>query len=278
MKKLPAPIIDCHVHLFPDRLFDAIWEYFENTYGIRLLHRLYYKECIDYLHAMGVGHIVYSNYAHRGGVARGINEWNLGVLDEFQELYCFASYHPDDSDALAMAKDILDHPRILGFKFQLLVQNFYPHDSRLFPLYEMVIERGKRFLFHAGTGPVGNRFVGIGHFRKLLRRYPELPATVAHMGALEYGEFIDLIDEYAGLSLDTAWAFLPESNRMCNLGSDVLECHRRKILYGSDFPNVMYPREVEIEYLLRLDLSQEFYDCVFRDNALALIGGPGGKR
>jgi len=58
-----------------------------------------------------------------------------------------------------MARKVLDHPKVLGFKLQLLVQRFYPHDDRLFSMYDMVMERGKRILFHVGTGPVGNEYV-----------------------------------------------------------------------------------------------------------------------
>ena len=128
MSILPRQIIDFHVHLFPDRLFDAIWRYFEDRIGLKVLYRLHYRECVDYLRAQGVGPIVYSNYAHKEGVTRVLNEWNLKVLDEIPDLYCFAPYHPDDGDALAMAEAIINHPRILGFKLQLVVQQLSPCD------------------------------------------------------------------------------------------------------------------------------------------------------
>ncbi len=134
MVKLPAqPIVDFHVHLFPGRLFEAIWKQFVADYGWSVLHRLYWRKSVAYLRERGVGPIVYSNYAHRPGVAKGLNDWNLAVLAEFTDLYCFAAFHPDDADGLAMAASLLDHPRILGFKLQLLVQRFTPHDERLFP-------------------------------------------------------------------------------------------------------------------------------------------------
>ena len=271
--KLPAqPIVDFHVHLFPDRLFEAIWKQFVADYGWSVLHRLYWRESVAYLRERGVGPIVYSNYAHRPGVAKGLNDWNLAVLEETPDLYCFAAFHPDDADAIAMAASLLEHPRILGFKLQLLVQRFTPHDERLFPLYELVMVKGKRLLLHTGTGPVGNEFVGIVPFRKLLARYPELPAIVAHMGALEYGAFGELLADHPGIFLDTAFAFLPGLGAMCDLDADFLEKHRERILYGSDFPNILFPQEDEIDTLLRLNLSQAFYDSVFRDNGLRLIG------
>jgi uncharacterized protein len=276
---IPSSIIDFHVHLFPDRMFDAIWEYFSKGYRWDVMYRMYYRECINYLRERGVGKIVYSNYAHRGGIAEGLNEWNLQVLDENPDLYCFAAYHPDDDNAPAMADRVLDHPRVLGFKLQLLVQRFYPHDSRLFPMYERVMERGKRLLFHVGTGPVGNEFVGLAEFKKLLDRFPDIPANVAHMGALEYRGFMDLLDDHPALYLDTAFAFFREFQGRggFDLGNDALERHRERILYGSDFPNLIMPRESELETLMGYGLSQEFYDRVFYENGNALINSIIGK-
>jgi len=262
------------VHLFPDRFFDAIWRYFADHYGWDIRHKLYYRECIEYLRERGVGPVAYSNYAHRKGVARILNEWNLKVVEEIPDLLCFAAYHPDDgADALAMAGEILEHPKILGFKLQLLVQRFYPHDERLFPLYEMLLEKKKRVLFHVGTGPVGNRWVGVAQFEKLLHRFPRLQANVAHMGGPEFREFMELLDGHPGLCLDTAFAFIPNLPFTFNLDAAHLEKYQDRILYGSDFPNLLFPREDEMEYLLSLNLSQEFYNRIFRTNGLALIGG-----
>lgn len=270
-KRLPEPLVDFHVHLFPDRLFDAIRRQFIADYGWSVLHPLYWRECLSHLRERGVGPVVYSNYAHRKGIAQGLNDWNRTILTELPDLYCFAAFHPDDEDGLAMAADLLDHPHVLGFKLQLLVQRFFPDDERLFPLCELVVAKKKRLLFHVGTGPVGNPFVGVAPFRRLLARYPDLPATVAHMGALEYAAFGELLADHPGICLDTAFAFLPKLGAMFNLGNDFLEANRGRILYGSDFPNIILPRGDEIDTLLGLDLSQDFYDAVFRDNGLRLI-------
>lgn len=271
---LPRPIVDFHVHLFPDGFFDAIWRYFKAHLNRPIQYPLYYRECIACLRERGVGPIVYSNYAHKRGVARVLNDWNLRILAEIPDLYCFAAHHPDDPDALAMAEKILDHPQILGIKLQCVVQQLSPCDSRLFPLYEMIMERKKRVLLHVGTGPVrGSAFVGLAHFKKLLDRFPELPANIPHMGGLEFEAFLGLLDRHPGLYLDTSYSFVPHTPYLFDLGSDSLEKYKDRILYGSDFPNLIHPREAEIECLLNLGLSPDFYRKTFRDNGLALIGG-----
>ncbi len=270
MTKLPPSLIDFHVHLFPEKGFDALWHYFDKA-GVPILHKLYYKECIQYLHERNVSPMVFCNYAHKKGIAEPMNQWNLDVLAEFDHLYCFAAYHPDDDNALTYAQKVMDHPRVLGFKLHFQVQRFYPHDERLFPLYEMVMARGKRLLMHIGNGPTTNAFVGYAHFKKLLDLYPDLPVNVPHMGGYEFQPFIELLDDHPNLYLDTAYSFWPDLPFTFNLDKAYLERYQDRILYGSDFPHLILPRRGEIEYLSRLGLSDDFYRKVFYDNAKRLI-------
>ena len=277
MSVLPEKIIDFHVHLFPDKLLDAIWNAFATRYKWDVLYKLYYRDCVDFLNKRNVTPVVYSNYAHKKGIAEGLNQWNMKILDEFPDLYCFAAFHPDDDNGMKIAENVLSHPKVLGFKLQLLVQNFYPYDERLFPLYDLVIEKGKRILFHTGTGPIGNQYVGIKNFKKMLKKYPDIPANIAHMGALEYKEFMYLLNDHENLYFDTAFTFFKNVDMGFNLDSSYLELNKDRILYGSDFPNLIFPREEEINTLLEMGLSDEFYQKIFFDNGMKLIDKHSGS-
>lgn len=270
-KKIPENIVDFHVHLFPDKLFEAIWNHFVKDYGWKVIHRLYYRQCIEYLENRGVTRIIYCNYAHKLGVARGLNDWNLKVLDEYDTICCFAAFHPLDPDAIDMARDLLTHPRILGFKLQFLVTDFYPWDKKMLKLYELVMEHNKRLLLHIGTGPVASPYVGLAHFKKVLKIYPDLPVNVAHMGGMEYKGFLNLLDKHENLIFDTSFSFLPGDGVHFDQGREALEKYKDKIVYGSDFPNLILPRAEEINCLADLDLSQEFYDKVFWENGISLL-------
>jgi predicted TIM-barrel fold metal-dependent hydrolase len=267
---LPSSIIDFHVHLFPEKGFDAIWQYFASQ-GMPVRYPYYSGQCLDYLTRQGVGVIVFSNYAHKPGIAEPMNEWNLRILDQCPNLYCFAAYHPEDVNALTAAERMLSHPRVIGIKLHFQVQQIYPHDERLFPLYEIIIERRKRVLLHVGNGPQGNAFVGFDHFKKVLDRYPDLPANIPHMGGFEFKPFLELTDEHPQLYLDTAYSFWPNLPFTFNLGPEYLERYQDHIIYGSDFPNIILPREGEIETLLSLKLSEEFYQKIFYVNGLKLL-------
>lgn len=267
----PFPIIDFHVHLFPDELFEAIWKAFERDYSWGVIYHLYTPEVISFLRERGVEKIIFSNYAHREGIAPSLNEWNLRLLDRYPDLYCFAAYHPGDTGYLETARELLRHPRILGFKLQLLVQRFYPHDARLNPLYETVAGSGKRILMHVGTGPVGNEFVGIAQFRKLIERYPELKVNVPHLGEMETDAFFDLLDEYPGLYLDTSFAFFEMELRSNPVPAEKLTRFQDRIVYGSDFPNLVFEWEREIRILKGMDLGDQFYRKVFYENGMRLL-------
>lgn len=270
-KPFPFPIIDFHVHLFPDKLFEAIWKSFKVNYQWNVKYQIYTPQVIRFLRERGVKKIVYSNYAHKAGVAKALNSWNIELLEQEPELYCFAAFHPDDPDHMEDAMRLLRHPRVLGFKLQLLVQRFYPHDERLFPLYEAVIGAGKRILMHVGTGPIGNEFVGITHFRKLLARYPQLKVNVPHMGELEIPQFLELLAEYPGVYFDTAFAFWPSQHRVYKVTPDDLVSHQDRIVYGSDFPNLIFDWDMEIRALKEMNLGDAFYRKVFFENGLGLL-------
>ncbi len=74
MKRLatPAPgIIDLHVHVFPDRMFEAVWKRFKSVgWGFQ---REYIDQISKTLIAHGVVRAVGLSYAHKVGVAKPLN-------------------------------------------------------------------------------------------------------------------------------------------------------------------------------------------------------------
>jgi len=91
------------------------------------------------------------------------------------------------------------------------------------------------------------------------------------MGGLEFEEFGELLSLYPSVYLDTAFSFVPGTPYRFPLGNDFLEAYKNRILYGSDFPNMFHSRETEIEHLLDMRLSSDFYSRVFRENGLTLL-------
>jgi predicted TIM-barrel fold metal-dependent hydrolase len=67
-----------------------------------------------------------------------------------------------------------------------------------------------------------------------MKRYPNLPANIAHMGGLEFLEFMQFLDVYPNLYLDTYFTFWPQAPWIFNLDASLLTKYQDRILYGSD--------------------------------------------
>jgi predicted TIM-barrel fold metal-dependent hydrolase len=143
-------------------------------------------------------------------------------------------------------------------------------------VWGLLEDAGSPVVVHAGSGPVGNDFTGPGSTERLLRRFPRLALLIAHMGAPECAEFLDLAERFGRVHLDTTMVFTdffpayPDElvPRLRDLGD--------KVLLGSDFPTIPYPYAHQLEGLARLDLGDDWLRAVCWDNGLRLFG-PGRR-
>lgn len=101
--------------------------------------------------------------------------------------------------------------------------------------------------------------------------YPDIQVTIAHMGAYEYDEFLNLSDDYPHLMMDTAFVFLPDYEGALHKDPEILEQYQDRILYGSDFPNIIFPHELEIETLMKYGLTKTTLQKILYDNGNRII-------
>jgi hypothetical protein len=87
------------------------------------------------------------------------------------------------------------------------------------------------------------------------RRHPRLVAVVAHMGAPEYTEFLDLAGQYPWMHLDTTMVFTDFFEAGAPFPSDLpprLAALADRVVLGADFPNSPCPYAHQREALERL--------------------------
>jgi predicted TIM-barrel fold metal-dependent hydrolase len=299
MHQLPFKIsdfqyIDAHSHFFPERLFKAIWNYWERVYVpiFPTWHNLYQKrieELVSFLKEKNVVRFTSLNYAHKKGVAEKLNEWTRNFCDQNPSAIPFGTAHPDDDNLLEYSKKALTEFNFQGFKFQLMVTDFYIYDSRLKPLHELIHDLDKILYVHAGTAPGLNQQplpglkVGVKPFLKYLNDFPENKVIVAHMGGYEYENFFKIVEKNENVYLDTTMIFIPQKVNVFPAEDDpirmvgesrcltFMEDNRDKILFGTDFPNIPYDYEESIIGLLQLNLSKKTYKNIFFRNAVKLF-------
>lgn len=271
MKNQSNPIADLHVHLFPERMFEAVWRFFESWDWA--VHRQYTEQIEQTLRDHGVTLAAGLSYPHKKGVAFSLNRFMEKVGEHSTLFRPFASVFPEDNDFKKCVDHAINSPNIHGFKFQPLVQRFDVNDPRLDYLYAPCEREGFPILMHIGKAPVANEFVGLDHFKRLIRRFPDLRVCVAHMGAPEYDGFLSMMDHHPGMYLDTT---------MINTRTDLFDTlwkgdpellfrHRDRICFGSDWPNVPYSYQEAKDSVERFPLPENALRGLVYDNALRFL-------
>jgi hypothetical protein len=269
--------IDCHCHFFPNEIFKAIWNYFEkpNEEGTIIGWPIKYKsnvqELVEILKNNNVTSFTTYNYAHKGGVAEFINGSTIKISENYRNAIPFGCLLPDDKNKISYISKLFDEYNFYGIKVQPLVQNFHANDERMYPIYDIIIDKGKWFAIHAGTAPYRNDFVGYKYFKKFIDKYPDMNVIVAHMGAFEYEKFINLLDKHENLYLDTAMIYIPDNifpeRKLKRIKKEILVSYQDRILFGSDFPNIPYDYDYSTKGLFEMEFSKDFYNKIFFENA-----------
>lgn len=242
LRKPAAPItVDCHVHLFPERLFAAIRGWFANV-GWQIPYPYRTSEVLDLLRGWGVQEIWALTYAHRPGVAAGVNAW-LGELCSREPMVRgFFSVHPADDDPGALARQALDEHGLSGLKLHAEVQDLAVDDPRLDPVFDLLERRGRPCLLHTGDAPYPETKPNLDAARvaSRLERNPDLRAVIAHLGANQTERYLDLCARYEGLYLEVSFTHFPGSPVPEQVDMAGLGRWRERLLFGSDFPNLTF--------------------------------------
>ncbi len=268
---------DAHVHAFPNKLFKAIWDFFEDNYW-RIEYKYFADEIVDFMARSGCAGFTCLNYAHKPSISRELNTWTHQFASEHENVVPFGTIHPGDP-YFENELDRALHPRQLdlkGLKLQLLVTDFDPGIRRLDIMYETLVQHGKILVMHAGTGPGANEHVGIRKIRPVLERYPNLKVQFPHLGCFEFKEFFDLAGDFPSVYFDTAMILVQhglfdDGFKDTLLLDDMLRIKNR-IMFGSDFPNIPYSYQKAVESIERLPVGDDVKRAIYFDNAVRFYG------
>jgi hypothetical protein len=271
-------LVDIHTHFMPPNVLAKVWAFF--AAGRALDGRAWpivYQQPEDsrlaLLRAFGVRRFSALLYPHKPDMAAWLNSWAAGFAARTPDALHSATFFPEPGAGGYVAEAIGAGARI--FKAHLQVGAYDPRDPLLGEVWGMLAEAAIPVVVHCGSGPKPGPFTGPGPFGEVLARHPRLTAIIAHLGAPEYGEFFGLADRYPGVYLDTTMAFTGFMERVTPFPAALrprLVAQVDRILLGSDFPNIPYPYQVQLQALARLDLGTAWLHAVCHDNAVRLFG------
>ncbi len=270
-----APVVDAHVHVFPDPIFKAVWGWFEE-YGWSIRYPLMSQDLIRFLLAHGISHVVALQYAHKPGIAQDLNEYMAGLCRRFPgKVTGMATLFPGEPDAEAVLKEAFAMG-LSGVKLHTHVQCFDMQSDAMDQVCAICEQEGKPLVVHAGQEPKSPAYkcdpyllCSADKTERLLKQYPGLKMCVPHLGMGEFIAYRRLIETYDTLWLDTTMAItdffpLEDDIRLNEMRTD-------RIMYGTDFPNIPYAWDRELKKLMEHPLTPEAQSNILGENAVAFF-------
>ena len=268
-KTLPA-VIDAHVHLFPDNLFESIWQWFED-FGWPIRYRLKSPEVIEFLLSHGVKQIVGLIYAHRPGVARELNNYMANLCRKYPQLTGMATVFPGEENTRPILLEAFENG-LSGIKLHCHVQCFDMLGAAMHEIYRLCQEFDRPLIMHVGREPKSPAYscdpyelCSADRLEQVIKTFPGLRVCVPHLGADEFSSYCRLLKNYDNLWLDTTMTladYLPFKNV-----PDLADMRTDRIIFGSDFPNLPYAWDRELQQIARLALAREQLEKLLAQNA-----------
>lgn len=271
------PVVDAHVHIFADPLFAAIWRWFDQ-HGWPIRYKLPSAEVAPFLLRRGVDHVVALHYAHKPGIARGMNAFLASALEHEPRATGVATVFPGEPDAGAILEEAFALG-LVGVKLHCHVQAFAVDEPKLDEIYEVCAKHDMPIVVHAGTEPASPAYpvdpytlCSVERTESVLRRHPDLKLIVPHLGVDDIERYGELLQRYDNLWLDTTMVLAGYFD--IDDPASVVRSRPERILYGTDFPNLPYAWDRELLRLLRVGLDDKDLERVLAGNAKELFRLP----
>lgn len=281
-RRLGLPgLIDVHVHFMPDNVLAKVWAFFtEGRAGDRwpIEYQLPEPRRLALLRAFGVRRFGALLYPHKPGMAAWLNDWAAQFAARTPDALHTATFFPEPGAAGYVTSAVADGARL--FKAHVQVGGYDPRDELLDQVWDTLAQSRVPVVVHCGSGPQPGAYTGPGPISQVLARHPGLVLIIAHLGAPEYGEFLDLAERYEGVYLDTTMAFTSFMNAIAPFPAALtprLAELAGKIILGTDFPSIPYRYLTQLTALAGLDLGDDWLRAVCYRNAAALLGQPEGN-
>ena len=267
---MPGVFIDSRCHLMPDRLALAIRRFFDDHMGWGQLAYAGVGHA-DILRAQrdaGTDRFWALPYAHKPGIAAGLNEWMAQEVAPLPQAEAGATFHPEDSDLPALVERAFGTLGLRLAKLHCSVGNFAADDARLAPLWDTAEARGIPVVVHAGHHVSGHTFADeLAPIERVANAHPQLHLVIAHAGLPDIDAGLDVLARhpavYADLTSAAEWrSTLPIAR---------IEALHERLLFGSDCPNTTMSIADSAAWLRRQELSARALQAILGENAARLL-------
>lgn len=261
------PIIDMHVHAFPDSLAPRAMTALEDGCIWKSLGDATISGLLRSMDAAGVDISVVCSIATKPTQVEPILKWSESIASE--RIIPFGSVHPDTPDVAGWLRRFRD-AGLRGVKMHPMYQDFAFDEPRMDPLYAAIAEAGLLLEPHCGYDIAfpGDQRGDCDRLARVIERHPTLRLICTHLGGWKQWKAVhqhlvgrDVVME---TSMSVGLLGLEATAELIRAqGYD-------RILFGTDWP---WEHQVEQLNLLRmLDLPAEQTNAILGGNAARILG------
>jgi hypothetical protein len=167
------------------------------------------------------------------------NEFVAETCRKCSDRLCgFASVNPKRKDAASVLRDAVQNLGLKGLKLHPPLQDFYPNDPEVWPVYQEAVALNIPVVFHVGSTPFGS-MVKLSQADPMLLdevaiAFPAMKIILTHLGTMWHNEAFMVVEKNPNVFIDTA-AYPYEIPQL--LTPQLVErIGENKIIFGTDFP------------------------------------------
>lgn len=258
-------IIDCHCHVYPDKIAARAVEGIGNFYNMPLLMDGTLSMLKREGEKAGITHYIVFSVATKPAQTQSINEFIAGIVAESGGCMTgLGTLHPESED---IAGDIahLEELGLKGVKLHPDIQGFSVEDERCLDIFARC-EGRLPVLLH--TGDYRYDFSNPDRIVRILERFPNLTVIGAHLGGWsvwqEAGEKLSGYDNFYVDCSSSLYALTSAQAR-----DIVRQYGAEHVLFATDYP--MWSPSEELQRLKKLELTDEEMERILWKNAEELF-------
>jgi len=237
------------------------------------------KALAEYYRSRKMAFVIFAVDEHLTGRPRVTNEEVIRFASDNADVAIpFASIDPHRGpEGVREAKRLVSAGLVRGLKLHPPVQQFFPDDKMVYPLYEVFAEARLPVLFHTGHSGIGTGMPGGGGVRlkygnpmpidDVAVDFPEMPIILAHPSFPWQDEAISICLHKPTVYIDlSGWSPKYFSPTLVQYANTRL---KEKVLFGSDYPFITPDRWIaDFE---KLEIRSEVRPLILKENAVKLL-------
>lgn len=259
------PIIDCHCHIYPDKIAEKASESIGKFYDLPMSYHGTAAEMLKKSREAGITHSVVFSVATKPQQVASINRFIAEEVAAMPNLVGLGAVHPESEDQEADIANIAELG-LKGVKLHPDIQGFDIDDPRCMKIYEICRERGLLVLIHMGDPRYDCS--SPDRLMTVLEKFDRLKVIGAHFGGWGvWKEAAKKLSPYPNLCVDcsSSFAFMPPEE-----ARDIIRIYgAERVIFGTDYP--MWEYKAELERFKAIGLTDEEEQLILYKNAAGLF-------